>query len=370
MGPPTRERPRPPTLADVAKRAEVSLATASRVLSNSSYPVSQEMRIRVEQAALQVGYARDGGAPRPRRMIGLIVGAITDWYFAEIARGVDDYARRAGYLTVVCSADRNPATEVAYLRLLRRQQADAVVFAGGAFTEVHDAVTLRDEVRQAQSEGTRVLALAERGLKDVPVITGDNRAMMYDLTSYLLSLGHRRIAYLGGPPGFTTSEERLHGFQQAMRDANLGSPQVLAAGFNYEAGRRATARLLQDRHPDAIIAFNDESALGVLKALRDVGIRVGQDISVAGVDDTRDAEMLDLTSVRAPTYQLGAAAARAIVEGSLQPGSSQVTVLPHRLVPRGTTGLVKSREGRLASSSQHPDNSPPVSSSESLAGHS
>lgn len=332
---------RPPTLADVAQHASVSLATASRVLSRSTYPVAPGTRARVEQAAAQLGYARDQlGAAEPRRMIGLVVGAVTDWYFAEIARGVEDYARRAGYLTVVCSADRNPATEVAYLKLLRRQPADAVVFAGGAFTGAHDALRLREDVRRAQAEGIMVLCLADRGFEDVPIITGDNRAMLYDMTTYLVSLGHRRIVYLGGPTGFSTSEQRLQGFVQAMQDAGLDSSRVYQAGFDYEAGRRATSRLLQDRHPDAIIAFNDESALGVLRVLRDAGIRVGEDISVAGVDDTRHAQLLDLTTVAAPTYELGAAAAQAIIQRSQAPSQPPLTVLPHRVVPRSTTGLL------------------------------
>lgn len=334
--------PRPPTLTDVAHHASVSLATASRVLSKSAYPVAPGTRARVEQAAAQLGYTRDHhlGLTEPRRMIGLIVGAVTDPYFAEIARGVEDYALRAGYLTVVCSADRNPSTEVGYLKLLRRQPADAVVFAGGAFTSAHDAMRLREDVKRAQEEGIMVLCLADRGIDDVPIITGDNRAMLYDLTTYMISLGHKRIVYLGGPAGFTTSELRLHGFVQAMHDAGLDSSRVYRAGFDYEAGRRATARLLQDKHPDAIIAFNDESALGVLKVLRDAGIRVGEDISVAGVDDTRDAEIVDLTSVAAPMYQLGAAAARAIVQRSHAPALPPLTVLPHRVVPRSTTGLL------------------------------
>ena len=329
----------PATLADVARRAEVSTATASRVLSGSSYPVSAETRARVERAAADLGYAAHALAralvTRHSRTIGVIVGDMIDPYFAEIASGVEDYARRAGSLTIVCKADRSPERERAYLRLLKGHRAGGVVFAGGTFTDSIEVETLRADVAQAVAEGMKIVDLGERGFVGVPAITVDNHAVLMDITTFLIALGHRHIAFLEGPPGFSTSHLRLQGYLDAMREANL-APAIIAGGFDFESGRAAALRLLAASLPDAIIAFSDESALGVLMALRQAGVDVPGRISVAGVDGTRDASLVDLTTVKLPMYELGSAAARLIVDadGELPPTR---TIFPHRVIPRGTT---------------------------------
>jgi LacI family transcriptional regulator len=174
----------------------------------------------------------------------------------------------------------------------------------------------------------------------VPAITVDNRAVLMDITTFLIALGHRHIAFLEGPPGFSTSDLRLQGYLEAMRGANLTPAVIAGGGFDFESGRASALRLLAGSLPDAIIAFSDESALGVLMALRQAGVEVPGRISVAGVDGTRDASLVDLTTVKLPMYELGAAAARLLVEpdGDLTPTR---TVFPHRLVARGTTARAR-----------------------------
>ena len=330
----------PATLADVARRAEVSVATASRVLSGSSYPVSAATRARVELAAAHLGYAAHALAralvTKQSRTIGVIVGDMIDPYFAEIASGVEDYARRAGSLTIVCKADRSPERERAYLRLLKGHRAGGVVFAGGTFTDSLQVETLRADVAQAVAEGMKIVDLGERGFAGVPAITVDNHAVLADITTFVIALGHRHIAFLEGPPGFSTSRLRLQGYLDAMREANLAPAVIAGGGFDFESGRAAALRLLAASLPDAIIAFSDESALGVLMALRQAGVDVPGRISVAGVDGTRDASLVDLTTVKLPMFELGSAAARLIVDadGELPPTR---TIFPHRVISRGTT---------------------------------
>jgi LacI family transcriptional regulator len=330
----------PATLADVARHANVSAATASRVLSGSSYPVSTQTRERVKRAAADLGYAPHALAralvTRQSQTIGVIVGDMIDPYFAEIASGVEEFARGAGCLTIICKADRSPERERAYLRLLRGHRAGGVVFAGGTYVDSREMDALRADASRAVAEGMRIVDLGERGFADMPTITVDNRAVLSDLTTYLVSLGHHNIAFLEGPRGFSTSDIRLQGYLDAMREAGIEPTLIDTGGFDFESGRAAALRLLAGSLPDAIIAFSDESALGVLMALRQAGIAVPGRISVAGVDGTRDADLLDLTTVKLPMYELGAAAARLIVEAanSLPPTRA---ILPHRIIPRGTT---------------------------------
>jgi len=320
------------SLADISRRAGVSIATASRVLGGSSHPVSDATRSRVVAAAEELGYRPSELARalvrRTSRIIGVIVGDVVDPYFAEIARGVDDVAAPQGHLTMVCNTDRRPAAELAHLDVLRDYHAAGVVFAGSGYEHAGEDAALRHVVEQLQAAGAAVVALAPRDL-DCPSVLVDNRAAARDATEHLLALGHRRIAFVEGPPGLHTSAQRLEGFEAAMAGAD---PLRVPGGFEFEAGAEAAARLLEDELPDAVLAVNDEVAIGLLTHLRRAGVDVPGRVSVAGIDDTRPARLVDLTSVSLPLHELGVAAARVILEGA-----AADTVLPHRLVARGTT---------------------------------
>ncbi len=321
------------SLADISRRANVSIATASRVLNGSSHPVSDATRDRVLAAAEELGYRPSELAralvKRTSRIIGVIVGDIVDPYFAEIARGVDDVAGPAGHLTMVCNAERRPDAEIAHLGVLLDYHAAGVIFASSGYEDGGEG--MRAAVRELQAGGSVVVALAARDL-DCPSVLVDNRGAARDVTEHLLGLGHRRIAFVEGPPGLHTSAHRLEGFEEAMAAAGA-EPTRLRGGFEYEAGGAAAAELLAAGDlPDAILAVNDEVAIGLLTALRRAGVDIPGRVSLAGIDDTRPARLVDLTSVSLPLHELGERAARVILEGV-----SGDVVLPHRLVPRGTT---------------------------------
>ena len=321
------------SLADISRRAGVSVATASRVLNGSSHPVSEATRRRVLEAADELGYRPSELAralvKRTSRIVGVIVGDIVDPYFAEIARGVEDVAARDGHLTMVCNADRRPAAELAHLGVLRDYHAAGVVFAGSGYEHVAEGAALRSAVADLVAAGSRVVALAARDL-DCPSVLVDNRAAARDVTEHLLALGHRRIAFVEGPAGLHTSALRLAGFREAVGAAGAEAV-IVPGGFEFEAGAAAAEQLLADL-PDAVLGVNDEVAIGLLTGLRRGGVDVPGRISVAGIDDTRPARLVDLTSVSLPLHELGETAARVILEGA--PGD---VVLPHRLVPRATT---------------------------------
>jgi len=160
-------------------------------------------RARVREAAAGIGYKPNALAralaTQRTQIIGLIVGDISDSYFAEIARGVEDTAGPQGYLTILCNADRNPDAELAYFRMLLDHKVAAVMFAGGLFGNLPEMDALQQAVQRALEEGRRVLALAPRDFPNVQTLAIDNRAVTYDMTRYLIQLGHRTIAYVGGP---------------------------------------------------------------------------------------------------------------------------------------------------------------------------
>jgi LacI family transcriptional regulator len=330
------------SLADVSRRAGTSVATASRVLNGSTHPVSAETRARVLAAAAEVGYAPSPLAQalvtRSSRIIGVIVNDIVDPYFAEIVRGVEDVAGRMGYLVMVCNAERRPEAELEYITALREYHAEGLVFAGSGTIETGpDHAALSAQVDALRERGAKVVALARRNFA-AHLVHVDNTAAAYDITDYLISLKHERIAWVNGPAGLHTSREREDGFIAAMQAAGLPEDLRLDGGFDFEAGLAAAGRLLARRPlPDAVVAANDEAAIGVLTAFRQAGIDVPGQVSVAGIDDTRPARFVELSTVNLPLHQLGAVAARQILargDGDEEPGE---LVLSHRLVPRGTT---------------------------------
>jgi LacI family transcriptional regulator len=326
------------SLADISRRAGVSIATASRVLGGSTHPVSSATRDRVLMAAEELGYRPSELAralvKRTSRIIGVLVGDIVDPYFAEIARGVEDVAAGRGHLTMVCNTDRRPEAELAHLGVLRDYHAAGVIFAGSGYQDA--SLRLAEAVEELQERGSAVVALAARDF-DCPSVLVDNRAAAREATEHLLTLGHRRIAFVRGPEGLHTSAQRLEGFEAAMAAAGAEAIE-LSGGFEYEAGDAAAERLARGALPDAVLAVNDEVAIGLVTGLRRLGIDVPGRVSVAGIDDTRPARLVDLTSVSLPLHELGACAARVALEG--EEGG---VVLPHRLVPRGTTAPAPTR---------------------------
>lgn len=327
-----------PSLVDVARLAKVSVATASRVLSGSGHPVSEPTRDRVVSAARAVGYTPNGTARAlvtgRSTIIGVIVGDIVDPYFSEITRGADDVAQEYGYLTMICNADGKADIELAHVRALHSFPAAGIIFAGsGRITDNEIERTLAENVARAAASGTRVVALAKRGFESSRILI-DNVMTCHDVTRYLISIGHRRIAFIEGPPDLYTSRDRLEGFAQAMSEAGLPSDATYRGGFSIDAGASAARRLLADGLPDAIVAANDEAAIGALTTLRNAGVDVPGTVSVAGIDDTRPAGIVGLTTVRVRLDELGAAAALAIVEEGSQ---DETPTRGHEIVVRATT---------------------------------
>jgi LacI family transcriptional regulator len=329
------------SLADVARRAGVSVASASRVASGSPYPIAALTRARIEAAIAELDYRPNEVAralvTKRTRTIGVVIGAITDPYFAEIVQGVEDTASAGGYLVIVCSGQRDAAIEATFLRMLGNHNALGVIFASGIFGGAPLAAALRDATLAAFHCGVRIITVGERDLPGIPFIRVDNGETLRDMTRYLIGLGHRDIAFLRGPIGFSTAEARRKGYLEAMREAGLGDGREALGGIDRRAGRIAARVLLDEGLPSAIIGFSDESAIGALLELREAGVRVPEEVSICGVDDTRDAEVVDLTTVHVPAYELGTAAARHVMGTGQDADPSPHIVVAHWLVPRSTS---------------------------------
>lgn len=333
-----------PILSDVARQAAVSLTTASRALDpDNDHPVSDRTRARVLAAAASLAYQPNpmARALRTKRVptIAIVVHDVTDPYFAEIVRGATAAASARGFLTVVCSSDRDPMTELRYVEMLCMSRVSGVIFAGGGLDEAHYQRRMSACARSIAGYGGAIVALAprsERWPAEVPA----NRTGARLVTDHLLSLGHVGIAMISGPATLRTSREREIGYLEAMKAAGA-EPLLVRADFTIAGGADATGRLLASSSPTAVFVASDTMALGALSELRRRGVGVPTEVSVAGFDDIPGLEFIHprLTTVRVPMAELGAAGvARLLRQLDGNDPSRGTQFHPVELVVRESTG--------------------------------
>lgn len=312
---PTERSRQAVTLTGVAQRAGVSAATVSRVL-NGNYPVAAATRQRVLDAASELHYVLNAHAralvQASSSLVGLVIHDVTDPYFAEIARGVQAAAERAGRLVIICNSQRDPAREMAYIETLRRQRADTVILAGGAIEAPDYRNALHEHVKGLRSQGSR-LVLCGREWRHADSVTVQHRAGARLITQRLLEQGHARIAVVLGPRSLSTTRLRYQGFADALSSAGLAPDKRLMVNgdFTRDGGELATQRLLAaDAGFTAMFAANDLMAIGAYAALRRAHLRVPDDVSVVGFDDIPMAKDITpaLTTIRVPLQEMGAAA--------------------------------------------------------------
>ncbi len=332
------------SITEVAKLAGVSTATASRVVSSADYPVSATTRARVLEAARALDYVPNAlarGLLKSRvPVVAVIVHDITDPYFSEVVRGVEDAASAAGYLVITCSSERNAERERSYVRLLRSMRAAAVVFAGSGLDEPELNAEIDRHLAAMRADGAAVVHLSPHGGGE-PQVGVDNVAGVAAIVRAVVALGHREVAFLAGPANLFVARERLAGYRQGLAEAAITVDErlVVSDGFDQAAGARAVDRLLAGDAPfTAICCANDLLALGALSRLKEVGIAVPTEVSVAGFDDIATAAMTvpGLSTVRLPLREMGRRGfehADALLAGAT-PTSD---VLPTELVLRGST---------------------------------
>jgi LacI family transcriptional regulator len=301
------------SITEVARLAGVSPATASRVVSASDYPVRAATRARVLEAARTLDYVPNALARGLLKsyvpVVAVMVHDITDPYFAEVVRGVEDAASSAGYLVITCSSERDADRERSYVRLLRSIRAAAVVFAGSGLDDPIANEEMDRHLAAMRADGAAVVHLSPHAAGE-PEVGVDNEAGVASMIAALVGLGHRRIAFLAGPASLYVARERLAGYRRGLADAGIEVDERLirTTGFDMAAGVDGVDALLAgDTRFTAICCSNDLLALGALQRLAELGIDVPGTMSVAGFDDISTAAITapSLSTVRLPLRELG-----------------------------------------------------------------
>jgi LacI family transcriptional regulator len=331
-------------IVDVAKLAGVAPITVSRCINNSGY-CSVETRAKVEAAIAELGFVpnRLASGLRSKRTntLALVLTDISNPFFTTIARGVEDMASDEGYTVIFCNTDESVSKEKMYVQMLLEKRVDGILLVPAQSTP--DSVTL------IQKHATPLVIL-DRRVPDVKadVVRCDSEGGAYELTRLLLSLGHREIAIINGPSGVSTAVDRLDGYRRALAEAGVAhhSRMEYDGSFTQESGYTLTHRAFANSPlPSALFAANNFIAFGALKALREMGLRVPEDVAVVGFDDLPAALVTFpfLTVANQPAYEMGRRAIEILLNklcgGALD--QYQEVMLPAEIVIRQSSGQVR-----------------------------
>ncbi len=329
------------TLEQVALASGVSVSTVSRTLSGGA-GVKPAKRAAVERAASQLGYQPNvlaRGLARGRTMsVGVLTQDISSPFYGDMLRGIEQGLSGSGYLPIFADGHWQAEEEMAALDVLLGRQVDALIVLGGFISD--------DRLAQV----ARQLPLIAFG-REVPELAGcclrlDNFGGAFRLTAHLIEFGHRRVAFIAGPSSHRDARDRLAGYRAALEQAGLPVvPELILPGdFVEPSGFLAATRLLEGREVfSAIFAANDQMAYGARLALHRKGVRVPEDISLAGFDDLPGSSYTTppLTTVRQPTFDLGMALAGStlrVLGGGL---ADLPAPLEPQLVIRESTAMVR-----------------------------
>lgn len=301
------------TIKDVAQRAGVAVSTASYALSGNR-KISRKTREKVLQAAKELNYRKNGFAMDLKRKstktILLILSDLSGPYYSELIRGVQAVTRSNGFDLIACSSVGG--SDSTACKFLSEKRADGAI--------VLDQNIEIDLLRETARGGCPIVVLDRFVEGDfIMNVSADNFQGGFLAAEHLIQLGHREIAWIGGPVNSLNNQQRKEGFLHALKQYGLPEQQkwMMIGNFTQEGGYHATKLLLMhDQRPSAIFYANDEMALGGYKAIREAGLDIPQDFSVVGFDDILVAEHIQpaLTTIRQPKYEIGTMAAHLIFQ--------------------------------------------------------
>ncbi|MFQ6092632.1 MAG: LacI family DNA-binding transcriptional regulator [bacterium] len=307
------------TIYDVARKAGVGIGTVSRAV-NDSGSISPETKEKILAVARELEYrphaSARGLARRKTNTIGIIVPFFTGYFFVELLRGVQQEISRHQYDLILYSVDETNKKETFLERALEERRVDGVLLISLEITD-------RDAKKFIRSR--LPIVLVDSYHPDLDSITVENREGAYTATQHLIRLGHTKIGMIDGHLKSSPARVRLEGYKGALRDHNIdfnGDYLVISDfvtgedGFNQEAGYQAMKRLLRlgESRPTAVFVSSDIQAAGAMKAIRENGLNIPEDVAMVGFDDIELAQYVGLTTMRQPMFEMGKLAVDRLVE--------------------------------------------------------
>jgi LacI family transcriptional regulator len=334
------------TMKDVAEQARVSVSTVSHVL-NGTRTVAEATQRRVLASVEELGYRQNmlarGLKTRQTFTVGLLISDIQNPFFASVVRGIEDVALSRGYHLFLCNTDEDPEREDAYVTELAKKQVDGLIVASAASRPNH--------ARRLRVEDIPYVFM-DREVEGVgaDAVRVDNALGTRMIAEHLVGLGHERIGMISGPLDKSSGHERYGGLKEALAGLGivLADALVRFGDFKTPSGREGAKDLLRlPEAPTALVVANNQMTLGALLAIRELGLRMPNDISVVGFDDVEWAPLADppLTALAQPTYEMGVEAVGMLlerIEGDPAAPPKRVFLEP-RLVVRNSTAHPRAR---------------------------
>ncbi|SEK75492.1 transcriptional regulator, LacI family [Paenibacillus sp. OK003] len=327
-----------PTIKDVAKAANVSVATVSRVLHNLN-GYSHKTKVKVLEAVEELGYHPNaiarGLINKRTQTIGVLFPNVSSGFTSEILYGIEEAANEKDYSVIVCNTAADGKRTMKYLQVLREKQVDGVVFT---------SELLKDEYyHQLKNMKMPVVLVNTHSAKySIPYVKVDDRQASYQATAYLIEKGHTDIAMIGGTPWDTVAGiPRVEGYRQALADHGIPFEETKIAygNFHMESGRSAMAKLLEEAPPfTALFAASDEMAIGAMGMAFEKGIKVPEELSIIGYDDLNLAKIIypPLTTIHQPLAEMGRIAVEKLITLIEEQGEVPSSIVSHSIVERQT----------------------------------
>ncbi|MFD1038164.1 catabolite control protein A [Virgibacillus byunsanensis] len=327
------------TIYDVAREANVSMATVSRVV-NGNPNVKPVTRKKVLATIEQLGYRPNavarGLASKKTTTVGAIIPDISSIFFAELARGIEDIATMYKYNIILTNSDQNKDKELQLINTMLEKQVDGILFMGGNITNEH--------IEQFSSASVPVvLAATYDGSETISSVNIDYEEAAYEATKFLLDQGNHNPAFISGQDDTVINELKFKGYKRALDETPtiINENYIIKGDYTYDSGMNAVSQLLSmDEKPTAVFVASDEMALGVIHGAQDNGYKVPDDLEVFGFDNTRLATMVrpTLSTIVQPMYDIGAVAMRLLTKYmNKEEVTEKKVVLPHRIVERNST---------------------------------
>ncbi len=326
-----------PSIKDIARQAGVSHCTVSRALHHSPL-ISPKTAERIREIARRSGYVPNAVArslvSRSTHTVGVVVTTIADPFIGEVVEGIERTANEHGYSVILANSHVEPELEMKVVDSFSQRRVDGILVAASRVGALHAK-------RLAGTNVPIVLINNQHPGEFARSVGIDNVAASRQIVGHLVSLGHKRIAYIGDRSGYQSDTERLSGYRATLKLAKLtASPELLVRGDGKpEEGERAATQLLELADPPtAIFCYNDMTALGALRAATSRGLRVPEDISIAGFDDLFVASYTSppLTTIRQPKQEMGRRAMSILLQLLAGEEPESRLLLPGELIVRGS----------------------------------
>lgn len=331
------------TIKDIANKTSLSITTVSLVLNNKGSKISEQTRQRVLTAAEELRYRPNqlavGLVKRHTQTIGLILPDLTNSFFAELSKAVGEGAAQSGYHVVLCSSDNQTAQVLNNIDMMIDKGVDGIILAAVQESTEQD---IEEACRCAEQNGV-AMVLIDRpsNYGKGGCVSLDNASGGYMAVKHLIDCGHCNIGFVTGPLSSPHTLDRLEGAKRAMQEAGIDFREAwcFEGDYQFNGGARG-AEYFYDSHVTGVFVFNDMMTFSFIRRMEELGSRIPQDISVVGFDDVRFSELMKVSTIHQPVYEMGVNAARMVIKAIEQPDEYIHKIFVPSLKVRETTKII------------------------------